>query len=626
VCVDGYHASKVTLPAWRVSLSRGRCVAMCGIFVSVEEGVVRGGERGACIFADDGAAGGSRADIDGYVSMLRRRGPDGIGAARVDPVGSSGPTTEIFGNGKAGEGSGLAEWLGERRQNGRTCVVLVGSLLQMRGREPSAQPLVGSDGSVLLFNGEIFGGMHVSEDSNDAEVLLSALTEAGGDVPRTMARVRGPWAFVLWEPREGRLWYGRDVMGRRSLLYRGGASSDPADPFQLVSCLPDDPGGTRAMDCENGIRSMWAEVPPGIFSRRVSGGAEGGSIVCTETYPWADPALRRILEPAQGGGVEGTSPRLEGTADGLLRVLDESVRRRVTTCSDGRCGVLFSGGLDSTVLAALADRHVAPGEPIELLNVCFDGGRSPDRSTAVSSVEELSRVGSPGRVWRLVEIEGDHLKDMVEMEPYIRQLLYPSNTIMDLNIGVALWLAAGGWGRFTDFIDGASHTAGTGSPARAESRALLCGMGADEQLGGYTRHRAVFERGGLPALEEELRADFLRLHSRNLGRDDRIIADRGREARFPYLDEDVVWYILGAVVPSLCDLTAPRGVGDKRILRDCARLLGLAKCAGFPKRAIQFGTRIAQHSNVHKFGSNRRANKANAGDVSLDRCDGPPPR
>ena len=36
--------------------------------------------------------------------------------------------------------------------------------------------------------------------------------------------------------------------------------------------------------------------------------------------------------------------------------------------------VLFSGGLDSTVLAALAHRHVPPGEPIDLLNVCFGAG------------------------------------------------------------------------------------------------------------------------------------------------------------------------------------------------------------------------------------------------------------
>ncbi len=41
--------------------------------------------------------------------------------------------------------------------------------------------------------------------------------------------------------------------------------------------------------------------------------------------------------------------------------------------------LLFSGGVDSTLLAALAHQCLPPGVPIELSNVCFDGGRSPDR-------------------------------------------------------------------------------------------------------------------------------------------------------------------------------------------------------------------------------------------------------
>lgn len=41
----------------------------------------------------------------------------------------------------------------------------------------------------------------------------------------------------------------------------------------------------------------------------------------------------------------------------------------------------------------------------------------------------------------------------------------------------------------------------------------------------------------------ELQKDQARLWKRNLGRDDRCIAEHGREARFPYLDEGVVGYI-----------------------------------------------------------------------------------
>ncbi len=44
-------------------------------------------------------------------------------------------------------------------------------------------------------------------------------------------------------------------------------------------------------------------------------------------------------------------------------------------------------------------------------------------------------------------------------------------------------------------------------------------------------------------LQAELEKDFNRIWKRNLGRDDRIVSDSGREARFPYLDENVVKYL-----------------------------------------------------------------------------------
>jgi hypothetical protein len=44
------------------------------------------------------------------------------------------------------------------------------------------------------------------------------------------------------------------------------------------------------------------------------------------------------------------------------------------------------------------------------------------------------------------------------------------------------------------------------------------------------------------------------------------------------------------------DLTLPRGVGEKRLLREVAMLLGCQSAAWLPKRAIQFGSRIAKLS------------------------------
>lgn len=54
-------------------------------------------------------------------------------------------------------------------------------------------------------------------------------------------------------------------------------------------------------------------------------------------------------------------------------------------------------------------------------------------------------------------------------------------------------------------------------------------------------------------------------------------------------------------------MSLPQGHGDKMILREAARLAGISeRCAHLVKRAIQFGTRVAKHTNLQCHGSNRK--------------------
>ncbi len=127
-----------------------------------------------------------------------------------------------------------------------------------------------------------------------------------------------------------------------------------------------------------------------------------------------------------------------------------------------------------------------------------------------------------------------------------------------------------------------------------------------------------FREGGWAALAREVEMDVGRLWHRNLGRDDRCVANQGREARFPFLDEEVAMALHAMPIRVKVDPTKPQGEGDKQVLRAVARdLLGLSEAAGRTKRAIQFGSRIAKLSNVRDFGSSRAANAASAGSVAL---------
>lgn len=56
------------------------------------------------------------------------------------------------------------------------------SLLQLRGFSPASCPLKDGHGSVLAYNGEIFGGLPVQPGQNDGQQLLAALGSADGAV------------------------------------------------------------------------------------------------------------------------------------------------------------------------------------------------------------------------------------------------------------------------------------------------------------------------------------------------------------------------------------------------------------------------------------------------------------
>lgn len=343
----------------------------------------------------------------------------------------------------------------------------------------------------------------------------------------------------------------------------------------------------------------------------------------------------------------------------LCNVLSESVRRRVQalplisssssssssfSIKSSRIAILFSGGIDSMIIAALAHAHVPPNETIDLINVAFENKARtkatsnasdaiynvPDRITGRAGWKELTQAVANNTIldtlqwatsltnsssvdestpsssssstqqppestasqfqrYRLVEVNVSRTEyDNAIL--HVASCMQPLETVMDLSIAAALWFAARGQGHIYNPAESSS------SPVlyTSTSPVILVGMGADEQFAGYGRHRSKFEVAGWPGLLSEITLDTSRISSRNLGRDDRCISDHGKESRLPFLDEDVVAYLNSLPVHEKTNMYLPRGRGEKSLLRGLGYLFGLESASLLAKRAIQFGARTAK--------------------------------
>ncbi|XP_051260478.1 asparagine synthetase domain-containing protein 1 [Dicentrarchus labrax] len=552
-------------------------------------------------------------------------------------------------------------------------------VLHMRGLL-TPQPVQDNTGNVLEWNGEIFGGLPVRPEENDTAVVSQRLSSCNSpsEILSVLSAIRGPWGFVYYQKAGDYLWFGRDFFGRRSLLWKFDAD---VNTLTLTSVAAYSSGPEQ---------SAWQEVPAVGVYRIDLKAATGAGSVTFEVYPWAhggnDLSSRSetILESAPGGctavmnqsGLVLRSPvcplntsipeslnekdippdscvkDLEQLLAGkeetdevsrLIDVLSEAVRRRVQSLpfrvqdspppahDQAGVAILFSGGIDSMILAALADRHIPAHQPVDLLNVAFklqepkkqkesskkprkhknkptdpttDGAAPrasspfdvPDRITGRAGLKELQDL-NPERRWNFVEINVTQEELQKMREERICHLVHPLETVLDDSIGCAVWFAARGTGFVTEDRDQ--------RPFTSSAKVILTGIGADEQLAGYSRHRVRFKMSGYEGLIQELAMELGRISSRNLGRDDRVIGDHGKEARFPYLDEDVVNYLNSLPVWEKADLSLPRGVGEKLLLRLAAKQLGLGQSAVLPKRAMQFGSRIAKMEDRREKASDK---------------------
>ena len=348
-----------------------------------------------------------------------------------------------------------------------------------------AQPLLNSEGThALAVNGEIYNHRDLRaglaepfpfQTDSDCEVLLALYRDHGADF---VDRLVGIFAFVLVDSKRGRYLVARDPMGvmplytgrdREGRLYVASEMKALVPVCETIETFP--PG--HVLDSEAGV-----------------------------PRPYTAPDWRSYEAVAEN----------EADSAALREALEASVKRQLMT--DVPYGVLLSGGLDSSIIAAtaktFASRRVeADGQTeawwphLHSFAIGLEG--SPDLKAAR---EVAAYIGTEHHEFHFTVQEGiDALSDVIyHLETY---------DVTTVRASTPMYLMA----------------------RRIKAmgiKMVLSGEGADEIFGGYLYfHKAPDAR----AFHEETVRKLDRLHLYDCLRANKSMAAWGVEARVPYLDQ-----------------------------------------------------------------------------------------
>jgi len=290
----------------------------------------------AGIFYRDRSRPASLEEVQAMAAVLRHRGPDAAGAWVDGPVG-----------------------LGHRR-------------LRIIDLEGGGQPMVSEDGrTAVVFNGEIYNfrelraelraAGHRFAGQSDTEVLLHAYEQLGA---RCVERLRGMFAFAVWDGRTRRLFLARDRVGIKPLYY-----SWDGERFLFGSELKailQHPAVARALDpfaLDEYLTYLYVPAPRTIF-RGVAKLRPGHTLTVSAAGIADREYWDLTFEPR-------TAPGRPDSAARLLEALRDAVRAHLV--SDVPLGAFLSGGVDSSAVVALMAGLLEA--PVRTTSIGFrDGG------------------------------------------------------------------------------------------------------------------------------------------------------------------------------------------------------------------------------------------------------------
>ncbi len=326
----------------------------------------------------------------------------------------------------------------------------------MSGQQPMSVPAIGEHGELtLVFNGEIYNhrelrkrlvarGHAFTSDHSDTEVLLHGYREWGLELPK---HLHGMFAFAVWDAKHETLFLCRDRVGKKPLWYKreGGRLVYASLIGALLAGLERTPAIDRealsdyltfGYTLEGSLLSGVREVPAGHW---MLVGRDGRTEA--RSY-WQLAPLSR----------SSTSLGAEQAIDELL---NEAVSKRLE--SDVPLGCFLSGGVDSSLIAAIAARHLG-GERLRTFNITMPDARYDEGPYARQAAEAI------GARHETLAVTADVAADLPAL------IASSGEPTADSSILPTYWLSRA---------------------ARQHVTVALSGDGGDEMFGGYERYRAL---------------------------------------------------------------------------------------------------------------------------------------
>jgi asparagine synthase (glutamine-hydrolysing) len=356
-------------------------------------------------------------------------------------------------------------------QGANVPAIMAHARLSIIGPEDGAQPIYQND-DLLVANGEIYNhadlrailGEGAFETASDSEAILRLFRS--GEL-RWVARLDGMFAFVL--ATRDRIIAARDPLGIKP-LYKARIGNGLAFASEL-----------KAFD---GLALDELEaIPPGSLFDSLDG-------------------ARRWYRTPHGAAEPEPGLDVEATAAELRLVLEEAVAKWMV--ADVEVGSFLSGGLDSSIIAALAARFA----PQRLKTFAVGAEGSAD---LVAARRVAQHIGSEHH---------EHTFTAEDVAQALPRVIYHLESAD------------------VDLVRSAVPTHFAARLARSHVKAVLTGEGADELFAGYSYHHVYIDHPR--ELADELTRSLNAMHNINLQRVDRITMGESLEARTPFLDRDLI--------------------------------------------------------------------------------------